>query len=566
MTIGGLKFDPNQRSSSVKAYGVEVPEFIGCIRRFILNNEAQPLTTGTSGFLKAELIGQVSQGCSGPLGCVSPPCTLSPLGKNSGLSAGVIIMLIFFAILFVILFVAGFVLRRIRGKRQGVKTAADIDIQRSKLSNLAIISQGGLNGSNNSIKADSGLGSRDLAFLNHSQNNLSLAFSQQRTRPPSSTSGAPPPYGVHVGSGAYQNQLDMLQDERSVSQSLSPERYDLDNASSIAPSDIEVSYHYRGYRDGGSSKRKQPLTNPQLAKIRNNNAHGLNNQNDLFKTSQSSVKQLRAALRASPASIGTGQGCSSEEGAASSQKQLQVSRRPGSAHSGRSKRRRDGASSSANASRSSSRGKGSLKRTPRGAKQQQNDSSGNILSVKDLRRYNSSNFEEDASSSSSSSEQPPVPPMRRFPPSAPRILSRSPHAPPLKDTSTDESDRDSVAFSELDLDKVRKPRRLLSMPDDTETESEAGTAFGTVPSSLAPFRPPRSMFPVSEDESDAPTASVPIEMGSASSNSAFRPIPKRSLPQGHSEKSNRYGNESQSSGDSRGRMKAGKDPNLEAYV
>ena len=30
-----------------------------------------------------------------------------------------------------------------------------------------------------------------------------------------------------------------------------PEHYDLENASSIAPSDIDVIYHYKGYREGG---------------------------------------------------------------------------------------------------------------------------------------------------------------------------------------------------------------------------------------------------------------------------------------------------------------------------
>ncbi len=38
------------------------------------------------------------------------------------------------------------------------------------------------------------------------------------------------------------------------------EHYDLENASSIAPSDIDIVYHYKGYRRGGRSlpkKKKQ---------------------------------------------------------------------------------------------------------------------------------------------------------------------------------------------------------------------------------------------------------------------------------------------------------------------
>jgi len=40
------------------------------------------------------------------------------------------------------------------------------------------------------------------------------------------------------------------------------EHYDLENASSIAPSDIDIVYHYKGYRRGGRSlpkKKKQQV-------------------------------------------------------------------------------------------------------------------------------------------------------------------------------------------------------------------------------------------------------------------------------------------------------------------
>ena len=40
-----------------------------------------------------------------------------------------------------------------------------------------------------------------------------------------------------------------------------PEHYDLENASSIAPSDIDIVYHYKGYRDGNIRKYK---TNPHV--------------------------------------------------------------------------------------------------------------------------------------------------------------------------------------------------------------------------------------------------------------------------------------------------------------
>jgi len=47
-----------------------------------------------------------------------------------------------------------------------------------------------------------------------------------------------------------------------------PEHYDLENASSIAPSDIDIVYHYKGYRDGNVRKYK---TNPHVPSYHKHN-------------------------------------------------------------------------------------------------------------------------------------------------------------------------------------------------------------------------------------------------------------------------------------------------------
>ena len=54
--------------------------------------------------------------------------------------------------------------------------------------------------------------------------------------------------------------------------SFDAEHYDLENASSIAPSDIDIVYHYKGYRRGGRSlpKKKRhggPMQNTPLARL-----------------------------------------------------------------------------------------------------------------------------------------------------------------------------------------------------------------------------------------------------------------------------------------------------------
>lgn len=49
-----------------------------------------------------------------------------------------------------------------------------------------------------------------------------------------------------------------------------PEHYDLENASSIAPSDIDIVYHYKGYRDG---MRKYKATPPPIGNYANHHKH-----------------------------------------------------------------------------------------------------------------------------------------------------------------------------------------------------------------------------------------------------------------------------------------------------
>lgn len=49
-----------------------------------------------------------------------------------------------------------------------------------------------------------------------------------------------------------------------------PEHYDLENASSIAPSDIDIVYHYKGYRDG---MRKYKATPPPINNYANHHKH-----------------------------------------------------------------------------------------------------------------------------------------------------------------------------------------------------------------------------------------------------------------------------------------------------
>ena len=74
-----------------------------------------------------------------------------------------------------------------------------------------------------------------------------------------------------------------------------PEHYDLENASSIAPSDIDIVYHYKGYRDGNIRKYK---TNPHVPSYhKHNHRHSPHS----FASPPHRESPRNAMLRSSPA-------------------------------------------------------------------------------------------------------------------------------------------------------------------------------------------------------------------------------------------------------------------------
>jgi len=219
--------------------------------------------------------------------------------------------------------------------------------------------------------------------------------------------------GSYFGSGAYQNNsFDTTQEELlgpipfhggggvSFLSNGQAERYDLDNASSIAPSDVEISTHYRSYRDRSNASRATTSTP-------HNNVPSSSTGNN--------------------------------------------SSRASSSHRKRSK----------------------------------NSGGSQVLTVRDIQR--SSRLNRGAGSSSSDSSNTEIasrPQSRRNTTTTPRILSRSPHAPPLHDSDSDVES--SLAPSDIDLDRIRKPRRPIvhSTPrsakagsETTETESERNQAI-----------------------------------------------------------------------------------------
>lgn len=448
--------------------------------RFILNGEIQPLFTGESETLNAEVSGIVSAGCAGVVRCIDPPCTSQPLPTKANLNGGVIAAIVFLVCLVVSVVGGFFILKRFRNNKMsrsqsGMSGTTGITgmepTVRTKMNNLAVISDTVRMGSTIRSVKDSGFGDQqsiDYMLRNGRRSNESLLDSQvslssaleRDLNGNTSTATRPVPTPrstVHLGSHAYQNvTLDTTFDETS-------ERYDLDNASSIAPSDVEVSHHYRHFRSESGSRL---ATNPQLIKLKNSlsgnnsstpiphgsyrHSHSSIATNGTYRQSPSVVK-LKSALRESPASH-LSVGSSGGEPRRS---------RPGSTHSNRSRRKTpttEGSSPKRQSSTKSSRS-GSRRST------------GNNSTLRS-RSFGRRHSGDDSSSSSSSGPTTrPIPPSRRS--IGKSGVARSPHAPPLRDSST-ESDKSDVntGGSALDLDKVTRPRRLYYPPEATEILSD----------------------------------------------------------------------------------------------
>ncbi|XP_074100856.1 cadherin-related tumor suppressor fat [Cotesia typhae] len=247
--------------------------FEGCIANFSINNELQPFN-GSGSILKDVMYhGKVSRGCRGPIG-ISAAATADPL------SIGITLVIVFFVTLLVAILVS-FVVFRLR--RQSKEKAPSVV---NKNTNAIITGNGNsLVGSGND-----GLMSRhentyisdtsDLRGVGHIGPELiskkfkerELSTEHQRPQRPDIIEREvtkspmirdehppmPPPTQSSLHSHEHNPEPDM------------PEHYDLENASSIAPSDIDIVYHYKGYRDG---IRKYKATPPPIGGYGNHHKH-----------------------------------------------------------------------------------------------------------------------------------------------------------------------------------------------------------------------------------------------------------------------------------------------------
>ena len=265
LSIGGARRD------LYRAHDDGPRSFEGCLANFTINNEIQPFN-GSGSILKDVIYhGKVGMGCRGPIG-ISAAAAADPL------SIGITLVIVFFVILLVAILVS-FVVFRLR--RQSKEKSAPSVVNKNA---NAIITGNSLVGSGNDnmlsrhentyISDTSDLRGghmgpeliskkykeREINTTEHRPQRPDIIEREVAKSPPirDEHPPLPPPAQSSLHAHEHNQEPDM------------PEHYDLENASSIAPSDIDIVYHYKGYRDG---MRKYKATPPPLGSYANHHKH-----------------------------------------------------------------------------------------------------------------------------------------------------------------------------------------------------------------------------------------------------------------------------------------------------
>nr|XP_022911091.1 cadherin-related tumor suppressor [Onthophagus taurus] len=225
----------------------------GCLANFTINNEIQPFAGFGSIFNTVTNHGKFKKGCSQKDGG-------NPAGSTDPLNIGITLVIVFFVVLLVAILVS-FVVFRLR--KQGRENHGSL----KQNGNASMISSGLVN----SVVSDSVLNrsvhGNDNSMYHHGESTdminslVSKKFKEReilqneipRPQRPDiierevMTKNPPLPPTNNHGHDHVPND---------INSEMLPEHYDLENASSIAPSDIDIVYHYQGYREAAAGVRK----------------------------------------------------------------------------------------------------------------------------------------------------------------------------------------------------------------------------------------------------------------------------------------------------------------------
>lgn len=277
LSVGGIRRELYQQESMPTS-------FEGCLANFTINNEIQPFNGSGSVFKEVQTSGKVYQGCHGLIGVGSAQVT-------DPLSIGITLVIVFFVILLVAIF-ASFVVFRLRKqhkeKQGGPNVGGHAMITKQNgsaaypsLANSAncVITRGihpdstmvGYHNDGGDLLRSVGHHMVGPEILTKKYKEREIVDQpQQRPQRPDIierevVSKSPPLRDDHPPPIPPPNQS-MHHDHQSTIDMGSDylEHYDLENASSIAPSDIDIVYHYKGYREA-AAVRKYKANPPPMA-------------------------------------------------------------------------------------------------------------------------------------------------------------------------------------------------------------------------------------------------------------------------------------------------------------
>ena len=185
--------------------------FRGCLINFTINNEAQSWYGGSNLLQNVSFSGTVLDDCL--------PNFLSITAGNDPINVGIIIVVIFFIILIFAILGSFFIFKR-KKKYEKMQNRSAAESQ-----------------------ANQGFGLQTKSYEDGTRRQKKMTSHQKPDVIEREMVNASP-LGDYSRHDLPDYSASMVMQEPDA-----PEHYDLENASSIAPSDIDVIYHYKGYRD-----------------------------------------------------------------------------------------------------------------------------------------------------------------------------------------------------------------------------------------------------------------------------------------------------------------------------
>ncbi|KAG5675437.1 hypothetical protein PVAND_005341 [Polypedilum vanderplanki] len=260
LSVGGV------RRELVFPQDTTIPSFEGCIANFTINNEIQPFNGSGSIYKEVLQRGKVFLGCH-------PLTGLASVQVTDPLSIGITLVIVFFVILLVAI-LASFVVFRIR-KQQKEKHGAGA-LHSKQNGNSTLLGGSGLVSGSGNMDMSRGIHVGDLSGVGfhsdashgthhlvaaeliskkYKEREINSAEPQRPQRPDiierEVVSKSPPPLREVMSNHTHDHLANI------DNGSEFPEHYDLENASSIAPSDIDIVYHYKGYREAGGVRHQK---------------------------------------------------------------------------------------------------------------------------------------------------------------------------------------------------------------------------------------------------------------------------------------------------------------------